>query len=180
MCAKSAAVGVGLSVVMILGGAGPTFGQQLQLDGLTRLAAQAAGVVDVTVDPATLEQLVKAFAGQESDPKLKEIISGLKGVYVKSFEFKDEGAYTEADVEAIRSQLKAPWSRIVSVREQQESVDVYLWMQGKDPEGLAVLAAEPKELTVVNIVGRIDLAALAALKGLGLPAHPQNLVQKAK
>jgi hypothetical protein len=43
-------------------------------------------------------------------------------------------------------------------------------MSGTDVLGLAVLSAEPKELTVVNIVGPVDLEKLAKLEGnLGIP-----------
>lgn len=37
-------------------------------------------------------------------------------------------------------------------------------------EGVAIIAAEPKQLTIVNIVGPIDLAKLAQLQGqFGVP-----------
>ena len=37
-------------------------------------------------------------------------------------------------------------------------------------EGLAILAAEPKELTVVNIIGIIDIEKLSKLEGqFGIP-----------
>jgi hypothetical protein len=62
---------------------------------------------------------------------------------------------------------------MVSTREGGESVDIYLWQQGDAPGGLAVVAVEPKEVTVVNIVGRIDLQKLAALGGqMGIPKLP--------
>ncbi len=69
-------------------------------------------------------------------------------------------------------QLKAPWSRIVSInsRQERERVEVYMWRESDQPGGLAVLVSEPRELTVVNIIGRIDLAQLAELRGvLGIP-----------
>ena len=38
---------------------------------------------------------------------------------------------------------------------------------------LAILVAEPRELTVVNIVGPIDLTRLAAMRGqFGIPNVP--------
>ena len=92
---------------------------------------------------------------------------------MKSFKFAKEGEYSEADVEAIRSQLSGPgWSQIVRVRSKKDSenVDVYLKKEGDQTIGLVVIAAEPKELTVVNIDGPINLEQLGELGGqFGIP-----------
>lgn len=60
-------------------------------------------------------------------------------------------------VDTVREQLKAPWSRIAGVqrRKDRELVEVYLWREGDRTGGLAVVVAEPEELTIVNIVGRL-------------------------
>jgi len=93
-------------------------------------------------------------------------------VFVKRFEFEKEGEYTMADVESIRSQLNAPgWARVANVRSKREgNYDVVIMSEGSVIRGLAVLAAEPKAFTVVNIVGPIDLAKLSELEGkFGIP-----------
>ena len=148
-------------------------GPKLQIDHLSRLADKAREVVDVKVDESMLQQ-ASAMGGKEPDARAKAALEGLKGVYVKSFDFKSPGAYSDADVEAIRVQLKAPgWSRIVSIREEGELTEVYTWSDGKNPGGLAIIVAEREELTVVNLVGRINIAQLAALGGqLGIPRLP--------
>jgi hypothetical protein len=148
-------------------------GAQLQLDRLSRLADLASNVVDVTVDTAML-QLAAGFisSDKEKDAAIKGLLAGLKGVYVKSFEFERDGVYTEADVNAIREQLKAPWTRMVNVRSKVESVEVYIYREAEKSGGLAVVVVEPRELTVVNIVGPIDLTQLGALGGqLGIPEN---------
>jgi hypothetical protein len=50
-------------------------------------------------------------------------------------------------------------------------VEVYLMADAAgNPLGLAVLVMEPKELTVVNIIGAIDLERLGAMEGkFGIP-----------
>lgn len=157
----------------------PAFAQgpRLQLDGLSRLAEKTVEVVDVTIDPAML-QLAAGFLAKEKpdEAAMKDLISGLSGVYVKSFEFDREGVYSDADVESIRRQLKAPgWTRLINIdsKRQRELVEMYIWRQGEQPGGLAILVAEPRELTVVNIVGRVDLNKLGALQGLmGIPKLP--------
>ena len=104
---------------------------------------------------------------------LKKLIASIDGIYIKHFEFKREGGYSQADLDTVRVQLKAPeWSRIVEVAsaEDGENAEVYLRMENKKITGVAVLYAAPKELTVVNIVGPVDLDSLAELSGhFGLP-----------
>jgi hypothetical protein len=157
----------------------PAFAQgaRLQLDGLNRLSEKSAEVVDVTIDPAMLQFASGFLSNQKSDEAaMKDLISGLSGVYVKSFEFDRDGVYSDSDVEAIRRQLKTPgWTRLVNIdsKRDRELVEMYVWRQGEQTGGLTILVAEPRELTVVNIVGRIDLNKLGALQGLmGIPRIP--------
>lgn len=66
----------------------------------------------------------------------------------------------------------APHGRLVGVRSKRgENVDVYFKDGGSGKlGGIVVIAAEPKELTVVNIVGTLDPAKLADLGGeFGIP-----------
>jgi hypothetical protein len=96
----------------------------------------------------------------------------LKGIFVKRFEFEKEGEYTMADVDSIRSQLNAPgWTRVANVRSKRAgNYDVVIMSEGSVIKGLAVLAAEAKAFTVVNIVGPVDLAKLSELEGkFGIP-----------
>ena len=58
---------------------------------------------------------------------------------------------------------RAPWARIVGVREKGELTEIYLSNERNENGGLVVISAEADELTIVNIVGRVDLASLAAL-----------------
>ena len=91
---------------------------------------------------------------------------------MKSFEFEKEGQYSESDLKALRSQLRSPeWSSVVDIREKTESVTVYMKIDGgAKAQGMVVIAAEPKELTVVQIVGSIDPSTLGALGGqFGIP-----------
>ena len=116
----------------------------------------------------------KFFNGKDPDEvKVKKLIGGIEGIYIKSFEFKNEGAYLPADLEKVRSQLKAPeWSRIVGIKSGGESENIEVWVRNENGKvsGVAILASEPRELTVVNLVGNIDLDSLADLGGhFGIP-----------
>jgi hypothetical protein len=146
---------------------------------LDKLAERATESVDVTLD-ASLLQLASGFLSKDNadEVTVKKIVSKLKGVYVRSFEFDKEGQYSMSDVEAIRTQLKAPgWSRIVGVKSiKGENSEVYLKRDGNQVAGLVVVSAEPKELTIVNIDGPIDPEELSKLSGhMGIPPFgPRN------
>jgi hypothetical protein len=141
---------------------------------IEKLSAKAVESVNVTVDGALLQLAAKFLS--RSDPEqraVKNLISNVKGVYVRSFEFAGPGQYSEADVDALRAQLKAPqWSRMVNVRSTRggENVDVFFKMDKERIAGLVLIATQPHELTIVNIVGAIDLDQLASLGGyFGIP-----------
>lgn len=136
-----------------------------------KLAAKATEKVDVTLEGPMLEMASRFLKDSGDERQVKQLISGLKGIYVRSFEFDKEGQYSEADVSAIRSQLRSPeWSSVVDVRDKTESVTVYMKSDGKQTQGIVVVAAEPKELTFVQIIGSIDPTMLGALGGkFGIP-----------
>ncbi len=148
------------------------FGQsaRLQLGQLDRLESIADQTVDVTVDQKVLN-LAKIFLGKSKDKdqqKVKELIGEIEGIYVKHFRFEKAGQYSLADIEAIRLQLNGPgWSRMANVRSKRnnQNLDVYTMINGAKIGGLAVIAAEEKELTIVNIIGPIDLEKLMDLEG---------------
>jgi hypothetical protein len=142
--------------------------------GLDKLGAKASEVVDVSLDGALL-QLAGRFLS-EKDPdeaNVKRLVGGLKGVYVKSFEFEDRDQYKESDVEELRAQLRGPaWARIVSARSKKdgENSEIYLKTDAGQISGLVIIVAEPKELTVVNIVGFIRPEDIRDLGGhWGIP-----------
>lgn len=147
-------------------------GAQLKLDQLDPLASRAKENVEIALDPQMLAMAGGFFAGGRKD--VTDLIAGIKGVYVRNYEFEKEGTYSDQDVNSVRAQLKGTWVRIVNVQNAQdrESVEVYMWPDGAQSGGLAIIVAQPTELTVVNIVGRIDLAQLASMAGMfGIPKN---------
>jgi hypothetical protein len=156
-------------------GLAPLGAQQIKLPpSLDRLAAKASEVVDITMD-ANLLQLASRFLSDKKadDAQVRKLIAGLKGIYVKSFEFEKAGEYQDSDVEPVRAQLRVPaWSRIVGVRSQKsgDNSEVYLKTENGKIGGLAILVTEPKELTIVSIEGTIDPDQLSELGGhFGIP-----------
>jgi len=146
--------------------------QQLDLSSLDKLASKASESSTVNLD-ATKLKIASQFLSSDaqSQDNVKNLINGLRGISVRAFEFDGEGAYRMSDLDPIRNQLKAPgWSNIVNVRERNESAEVWLFTKGDVLDGLAIIAAEPDEVTVVNIVGPIDINSLSKLAGsFGIP-----------
>src|SRR5687768_18507301 len=99
------------------------------------------------------------------------MISGLSGIYVRSYSFTKEGEYDRGLIDRVKSQLGNTWKPLVTVRSKtKENVNIWADMRGERVVGLVIVAAEPRELTVVNIVGPIDIERLADLEGeFGIP-----------
>ncbi len=50
------------------------------------------------------------------------------------------------------------------------NVDIYISIEQGRANGLAIIASEPREFTIVNIVGSIDLQKLHRIEGkFGIP-----------
>lgn len=165
----------------------PAFAQpgKLQLDNLDKLSSKASVVNDVSLDGSLLDLATKVVQSSD-DPdaaQLKEAVKGLKGIYIKNFEFERAHEYSPADVEAIRTQLAHGWTRIVQSHDkrQDELDEIYLLKDGDRVAGITILVAEPKELTVVNIVGNVDVNKLGALAGkFGIPDEIRDKTGKPK
>lgn len=146
---------------------------RIQMSGLDHLAAKASQTVDVNIDERLMRLAARVFDDKDEDEReIKKLIANLKGIYVKSFEFDADGQYAAADIEPIRTQLRGPgWTRLVNVTSKKDGMlEVYLLFNGDVVGGLAVLHTDDKELTVVNIVGPVDVDKLARLEGqLGIP-----------
>ncbi len=134
------------------------------------LAANAAESVDVTLD-GTMLRLASKFLSDDKDAGVRDTVRNLQGVYVHSYEFDQDGEYDPAILDGVRAQLGPSWKRIVSAKSRlREDTEVYTQSNGNSITGLVVLAAEPRELTIVNIVGPIDLDKLASMEGqFGIP-----------
>jgi hypothetical protein len=103
----------------------------------------------------------------------KKLVASLTGIYVRNYSFDADYAYPKADIDGVRRQLNAPgWSRMVETRSKKDHtvVDVYVHIAGGRAQGLAIIASEPREFTIVNIVGSIELDQLHELEGkFGVP-----------
>lgn len=162
----------------------PLVAQDIKLPpAIEKLADKASEVVDVTMDQSMLQLAVRFLSDKDPDQaKVKRLVGGLKGIYVRSFEFENAGEYLPSDVESIRSQLRGPaWSRIVGVRSRKkgDNAEVYLRSDGSQITGLMIIATEPKELTIVSINGMIRPEDLQELGGhFGIPRMESDFSRK--
>jgi hypothetical protein len=156
----------------IVAGAAPS--AKLLIPNFAGLAQKASESVTITLDPALLGLAGKFLDGNDpQDAATKEILKGLQGIYVRSYTFDKDSAYQQSDIDAVRSQLSAPgWNRLMETRSRKThaDVDIYIMIDNNQAVGLALIASEPRQFTIVNIVGAIDLDKLHKLEGqFGVP-----------
>ena len=147
---------------------------QLKLPNFEGLADKASESVSITLDPALLGLAARFLdPADPQDAAAKAAIQGIKGIYVRSYKFDEDFAYPKSDVELVRKQLGAPgWQQLVQVRsrKEQQKVDIYILVEQERANGLAIIASQPREFTIVNIVGSVDMRKLHELEGqFGIP-----------
>jgi hypothetical protein len=144
-------------------------GPQLKLPPFSHLHHLATDSVDISLGPGALGLAARLLAYDDladgQDAQTRELVRGLKGVYIRSYEFSGDDLYPAADIDAVREQLSGPeWSRLTQVRQADgEKVDIYVCMTNDKVSGLAVIASDRRNFTIVNVVGSLDLHQLGKL-----------------
>jgi len=135
-----------------------------------QLAARASNVTEVTLGKNMLAFASKFMDGKDDDDaEARKLIQGLDGIYVRDYEFDKEGQFSADEVEQLRKYFEtSDWSPIVRERERKsgETTDVMVKLVNGEAHGMFILEAEPKELTIVMILGPIRMDQLGDLKGL--------------
>src|SRR5580698_8752294 len=134
------------------------------------LAARATNVTEVTLGKNMLAFAAKFMNdGDKDDAATRQLIQGLDGIYVREYEFDKTGQYSPEEVAKLREAFEtSEWSPIVHERESKsgETTDVLMKTVNGESRGMFILSAEPKELTIVLILGPINIDQLGELKGL--------------
>jgi hypothetical protein len=135
------------------------------------LAAKASNVTEVTLNKNMLGFAAKFMNNKNGDDSAtRQLIEGLEGIYVRDYEFDKPGDYSMDDVDKLRQYFETTdWTPIVRDREKKsgEMTDVMIKMVNGESHGMFILSAEPKELSIVLILGPIRMDQLGALGGLG-------------
>jgi len=137
----------------------PAADQKLDFN-FPNLAALAKQKAEVDLDGSTLAQLSGGDKGSAG------AFSGVKGVHLRNYEFATEGAYPKSTLDPLRRQVAAnpAWSRIVNVQEDNESTQIYLLKtDGDQLGGFLLISAEAKEVTVVEVLGAVELSRMKEL-----------------
>ena len=135
------------------------------------LAAKASNVTEVTLGKNMLAFAAKFLNGKGQDEAATQrLIAGLDGIYVRDYEFDKEGQYSMDDIQKLRSYFEtSDWSPIVRERDKKsgESTDVMMKIVNGETHGMFILDVEPKELSIVLILGPVKMEDLSKLGGLG-------------
>ena len=135
------------------------------------LAARASNVTEVTLGKNMLAFAAKVMNGKDGDEAAaRHLIEGLDGIYVREYEFDKEGQYSMDDIQKLRAYFEtSDWSPIVRERDKKsgESTDVMMKIVNGETHGMFILDVEPKELSIVLILGPVKMEDLSKLSGLG-------------
>jgi hypothetical protein len=134
------------------------------------LAARAANVTEVTLGKDMLGFAAKFMNGKDQDEAAtRRLIENLDGIYVRDYEFDKDGQYSIEEIDKLRQYFETTeWTPIVRARERSgETTDVLVKMVNGETHGMFILNVEPKELSIVLILGPVRMEDLGRLKGLG-------------
>jgi len=168
--------------VLALPAASYAAGPRINMPDFSHLRAKANDSVDLTIGGPLLHFVSHIVAKDddmdEDDKAALSILRDVSSVQVRNFSFDEDGAYSMADIDGVRKQLDAPcWSHLVEQhkREPREDTDVFMCIEDGKIKGIAVVASEPREFTIVNVIGNIDVDKLAKLEGqFGIPKVTQE------
>ena len=162
------AQGLGEGMARALASAGATVViADLQDDVGTKVAGSLGGdhgfVYLDTTDDANWESAVAEAV---------DMLGGLD-VVVNNAGVEITSLLVDLDPVSVRKQLEGPnWSRLVQQHrsEPREDTDVYMCLEDGKIKGIAVIASEPREFTIVNVIGNLDVDKISQLPGqFGIP-----------
>jgi hypothetical protein len=146
---------------------------RLKIPDFNHLQAKAVESVDITVGPFMLWLATKFAPERDADgTEVKKILEGIDAVYIRSYRFDTDDAYSREDIESVRKQLQQEqWKPLVEIRSTKaDDVDIFVSIHDDEPTGFAIVASDAREFTIVNIVGRIDPQHIGKLQAtLSLP-----------
>jgi hypothetical protein len=135
------------------------------------LAARASNVTEGTLGKNMLGFAARFMNGKDKDEAAtRQLIQGLDGIYVREYTFDKDGQYSIEEIDKLRQYFEtSEWSPLVRERERKgaESTDVMVKLVNGESHGMFILTVEPRELTIVLILGPIHMDELGKLKGLG-------------
>lgn len=144
---------------------------EIKLPDFSGLAAKAKESVDIDLDREMLRTAGSFMTGKVADPEFARQLEGIESLSVKVFSFDKPGQYSTKDIENVVAQVqKAGWKKMMSVRDGEDRVEMWMSSAIGPDGGMFFVASEPDELVMINIRGKVDLATLSKLQGrIGMP-----------
>jgi hypothetical protein len=133
--------------------------QKLELK-FDALAAKASDKAEVDLDGALLR-----LATQHAKAEAGDFLGDLKELHVRHYQFDKAGSYSDQDLAPLRKQISesAGWSRILNVKEKDESTEVFVLSQAGKIGSCLIVSAEARQLSVVYVMGTLTLAQMRGL-----------------
>lgn len=138
------------------------------------LEEHADEVVKVNLRGRALEQAKKLLGLRKNvTGSVRSFVNGLTAVYRRTYRFRGGGAKRE-DVDRVHERLAEDgWVPLIETenRRRPDALAVYSYSAADGQvAGMTLVTSEPKEVTVLKILGPVDFEALSAIgSGMGLP-----------
>ncbi len=159
-----------MMITMLL--AAPAAAQQIDLKSLDKFASSAKGTTRIDMDESMLKSATSFLNGKKADEgTARKSTEGMKGFYLRSYEFDKKGTVKLDDLKPLHDQLKSPaWTVFLQSKEADEQTEIWMHKTNGVADGMLLIAAEAEELTVINAIGVTNPADLAKIGGqLGSP-----------
>ena len=137
------------------------------------LAARASSVDEITLSKNMLAAAAALFTNSKDKSRdeaaISQLVERLDGIYVRDYEFDKEGQFSMEQVDQLRKYFEtSEWTPIVRDQDRKtgESSDIMVKMVNGKSCGMFILDVEPKEISIVMILGPVGMEELGKLKDL--------------
>lgn len=163
-------------LLALAGAATPALAQEHESGAALEFATleeKADEVVKVNLWGRSLDQAKRLLGLRKNvTASVRGFLGGLKGVYRRTYRFRGSPA-SEDDVRPVHESLSDNgWVPMIETADRKgpESLSVYSYYEDEELAGMTVVSSDPREVTVVKILGPVDLEALSQIgRGLGIP-----------
>lgn len=146
-----------------------------------QLAARANSVSEVSLDKSMLGFAASFMSKSKDADEARQLIQNLNGIYVRNYTFDKPGEFSPADAEALRHQFdNGNWKTMVRENDKRGNSysEVLVRISNNQTTGMFIFSAQPKEISLVFILGNISINDLGKLKGINGLGSLSNVPHK--
>lgn len=131
--------------------------------GVLRELENDGAVTEVIIRHHLLEMVAKMSKTEK--PEFASLLEQLRLIYVHVFQLEDNNkAQSYETIKQLNHKLQDEgWESIVRMREDKEEVTIYILPDDEGIQGLCILNIDDDEVSLINIVGTIDLKMMTQL-----------------